>query len=170
MNTYTRQTIDNWKRNLILFLIIPIVLIGCIYINYGEIIDAIIAQQHITSGFFQLKTHLSFFQKEITPVPIMSLPIVVSTIGYYSVIFIYFLFLCWLILFAFSAYVKMYQRLGQELVILFEAAIITTVYIYSIIPGLDLWQSLVGGSVLVFVVIMLFLYWNYNRLLRNEKR
>lgn len=170
MNTYTQQTIIRWKKNLFILFLISLAIIGCIYINYGEIIDTIIVQQNIMLELFRLKTHFIIFRKEIALIPTNSLPIIVSTIGYYSVIFIYVLFLCWLMLFAFSSYIKMYQRLGQELFILFETIIITIVYIFSIIPGLNLWLAIVGGLVIISMIVLLFLYWFYNRLTRNEKR
>ncbi len=170
MNTYKTQTLDNCRKSLILFFLIPIILIGFIYINYGDIIEVIIRRQNIMSELFQLKTHLSIFQEKITTIPEKSLPIVVSTIGYYSLISIYFLFLGWLILFVFSSYLKLSQRMNQELIILFETVILSAIYIFSIIPGLVLWLTILGGLFLISVVIMLFLYWNYNRLIRNEKR
>lgn len=155
------NTINNYKRVLITLLTVPLILIGCIYISYGEVFDAIISQQLNSLKFYQLQTQLSIFNNEFLHVPLSSLPKTTESIGYYSVITIYILFLAWLLLFSISTYLKLSQRTGSKIIILLELSMILAIYIISISPNLNLWLSLIGYIIISVVLVMLSLYWVY---------
>lgn len=153
--------INNYKRSLIILLTVPFLLIGCIYISYGEIFDGIIMQHHSPLKFYQLHVHLAVFNDDFFQVPLRPLPQVTASIGYYSVIAIYFLFSGWLVLFAISSYLKLSQRLGSKIIILLETALIFAIFFISISPDLILWLSLFGYLIIAIVFVMLSLYWVY---------
>ena len=153
--------IYNYRRSLITLLTIPSILIGCIYISYGEVFDGIIMQQTYPLKFHQLHVHLAIFSGNFFQVPLRSLPQVTASIGYYSVIAIYFLFSGWLVLFATSSYLQLSQRAGSKFIILVESALILAIYIILISPNLNLWLSLIGYIIISVVVVMLSLYWVY---------
>ena len=153
--------IDNYKRSLITLLTIPIILIGCIYISYGEIFDGIIMQHHSPLKFYQLHLHLAVFNGDFFQVPLRSLPQVTASIGYYSVITVYILFSAWLMLFATSSYLQLTQRTGSKISIIVELSMILVIYIVSISPELNIWLSLFGYIIIAVVLVILSLYWIY---------
>ncbi|MCD4677064.1 MAG: hypothetical protein K8S18_13880 [Desulfobacula sp.] len=153
--------INNYKRSLITFLTIPLILIGCIYICYGEVFDGIKLQQTNPIKFHQLHVQLAIFSGDFSQVPLRLLPKVTASIGYYSVITIYILFSGWLILFTISSYLKLSQRVGSKIIILVETVLILAIYIISISPDLNLWLSLVGYLIISVVLLMQLLYWVY---------
>jgi hypothetical protein len=153
--------IHNYKRSLITLLSIPIILIGCIYISYGELFDSIIMQHHSPLKFYQLHVHLAVFNGEFFQVPLKPLPQVTASIGYYSVITIYILFFAWLVLFATSSYLQLTQQTGSKNSIIVELSMILTIYILLISPELNLWLSLIGYIIIAVVLVMLSLYWIY---------
>jgi len=153
--------INNYKRSLITLLTIPIILIGCIYISYGEIFDGIILQQANPLKFYQLHVHLAVFSGNLFQVPLKNLPNITASIGYYSVIAVYILFSAWVVLFATSSYLQLSQKTGSKFIILVESALILAIYIISISPDLNLWLSLIGYIIISIVLVMLLLYWLY---------
>ncbi len=155
------NTINNYKRSLITLLTIPIILIGCIYISYGEIFDGIIMQHHSPLKFYQLHVHLAVFNGDFFQVPLRSLPQVTASIGYYSVITVYILFSAWLVLFAISSYLQLSQRTGSKIIIIVELSMALAMYIISISPELNLWLFLIGYIIIAIVLVMLSLYWIY---------
>lgn len=155
------NTINNYKRNLITLLTIPLILIGCIYISYGKIFDGIIIQQSGSLKFYQLQVQLSIFQNEFSHVPLKSLPHITATIGLYSVIAVYFLYYVWLLLFTVSSYLHLSQQTGSKISILVELSMILVVYIILISPGLNLWFSIFSYVIIAIIFVMLLLYWVY---------
>jgi len=153
--------INNYKKSLISILTIPIILIGFIYISYGEVFDVIIAQQTNPFKFYQLHDHLSVFSIDSLQIPLRILPLTTTSMGYYSVISIYILFSGWLVLFAISSYLQLSQRTGSKISILFELSFLLLISIISISPKLNLWLCIFGFSIIVIVFVMLLLYWVY---------
>lgn len=155
------NTINNYKRNLITLLTIPLILIGCIYISYGKIFDGIIIQQSGSLKFYQLQVQLSIFQNEFSQVPLKGFPHLTAKIGFYSVIAVYFLFYVWLLLFTVSSYLHLSQQTGSKISILVELSMILVIYIILINPGLNLWFSIFSYVIIAIVFVMLLLYWLY---------
>ena len=153
--------INNYKRSLITLLTITLILIGCIYISYGEFFDNFFTTLNNPLKIYQLHTHLSILSGDLSPVSLSSLPQITASIGYYSVAFIYILFSGWLLLFATSSYLKLFQRVGSKIIILFELFILLAIYIISISPELNLWLSIIGYLIIAIVFVMLSLYWVY---------
>jgi hypothetical protein len=155
------NVIRNYKRSLITLLTIPLILIGSIYISYGEVFDAIIEEQNQPIKFYQLHVQLEIFQNYFSNAPLTFLPKTTALIGYYSVITIYILFLVWLVLFTITSYLKLSQRVGSKIIILLELSLILALYIFSISPDLSLWLTLTGYLIISIVFVMFLMYWAY---------
>jgi len=155
------KIIEYLRKNLLVLFVIPIILIGFIYIQYGDIFDGIILHHHNNLKFYQLHIQLAIFSGDFFQVPLRFLPQVTASIGYYSVTALYILFSLWILLFATSSYLQLSQRTGSKIGILVELFTIFTIYITSICPGLNLWLSIFGYFIITIVFIMLLLYWAY---------
>jgi len=153
--------INNYKKRLIFLLIAPVLLIGCIYISYGELFDPIIMQYHSLFKFCQLHVHLAVFNGEVFQSQLIPLPQVTVLIGYYSVISVYILFFVWQVLFAVSSYFQLSQQSGSKISIIVELSMILAIYILSISPELNIWLFLIGYIIIAVVLIILSLYWIY---------
>ena len=151
--------IKGWKRILNSLYIIPMVLVGCIYINYGEVFDSVLTQQNIISSFFELQTQLALFSNEFEQELLASLPKVVLNIGFYSIVLIYVLFIIWLIISTVSNYMKLSYGQGFKVLMLLEIITILTMFILFINPGLNLWLSLFVYLIIVFNVFLIVVYW-----------
>ena len=152
---------DSWKRNVIVLFTIPLILLGCIYIGYGEFFDALLADHNLSeTSIYQLNTQLSFFQNEISDAhEIIRLPEIVRNIGYNSVIAVYILLILWLISFSVSSYVKLTLGKGSKLLMLLELAFMTLVFTYSIKPGLSVVLYTLGYLLLFIFLLILVIYW-----------
>jgi hypothetical protein len=150
--------INNFKSLITLFPI-PLILLGYIYIFYGEVFDNAIIEHFNKLKLYQLQTQLSIFNNEVLHVPLKNIPKTTELIGYYSVIFIYIIFSAWLVLFSISTYLKLSQKVGFKFMILLELSLILSIYIFSISPGLNLWLFLIGYLIILAVLIILTLYW-----------
>lgn len=154
---------DSWMRiksvKLILLVIsiIPITIISCIYIGYGEIMESNIEGGTAFIRIHQLKMHYDFFKDLII------LPAVVKNLGYYSIVSLYSLYFIWFILSFTLAYKELSNHTGSTVIILFELITLATLFIYSINPGLNRWLSVLIFFLLIIYLIMTLLYWYYRR-------
>ncbi len=154
---------DSWRSNVIVLITIPIILLGCIYISYGELIDGIMADQnfHITS-IIELNTQLNIFQSGFaSSQPLGSMPEIVRVIGYNTVITLYILLLLWIVSFSVSSYVKLSNRKGSKFLMFIEILFMIVVYTYSVKPGISSLLSILGYLILSILLVILLMYWVY---------
>jgi hypothetical protein len=144
-----------YRRNLISLLSIPLILIGCIYICYGDVFDSVLLNNTGTSKIYQLYTHVLNFKSDLP------LPISVKSIGYYSIQFIYMLFSGWLISFLYSLYTRLSHRTGSMVDMLIELLLILFIYWFSISPGMNLWLDILIFLSITLGFILLFFYLLY---------
>jgi len=151
--------LDNLKRNALILLIVPLVLIGVINITYGEYYDAIIGLQYLEqTSIFQLHNQLRIFKNDI-PLSIGRLPLVVRDIGYYSVLVIYIFLVVWIVTFSISNYLKLIYRKGYKILMLLELLFMVVVFTYSVKPGMGLIFSMLGYLIFFMFLTILLFYW-----------
>ena len=96
--------LDNLKRNVVVLLLVPLILIGVINITYGEYYEAIIGLKDLEhTSIFELHNQLRIF-KNYVPLSTGRLPLAVRDIGYYSVLVIYIFLVVWIVAFSISNY------------------------------------------------------------------
>lgn len=161
MNSSINQ-INNWKRNLVPLLAIPIIILGFTYISYGNIFDKILSQQIISSRFFQLNTQLLIFKNEYDVIILDNLPLTVLKIGHYSVLLTYILFFFWILVYTISTYAYLAFRKGMKFLMLLELMAILAIFIYSVNPGLDMWISIAIYSIISVNFLILLAYFLYD--------
>jgi uncharacterized membrane protein len=110
-------------------------------------------------NFYQLQSQLKLFKYTLTDIPSNILPKITSSIGYYCIISIYILFSAWLGLFVISSYMQIDRKIGSKILILIELALISTIFVVSISPNLNLWLSALGYLILSSFTLLLALFW-----------
>jgi hypothetical protein len=156
--------IEYLRRNFLLFFLIPILLIGFIYIQYGGIFDNYFSESPEIGSYYHLQTQLMIFSSNI------NLPNTVKSIGHFTIIFIYITFGIWLISCLLSTYIHLSKQTASKIEILVELVILIFFYVTLIIPDSKIWISVIGGLLIITNLVLLFLYWNYERIIRNEKK
>lgn len=156
--------IDFLRNNLLLIFAVPIILIGFIYIQYGDIFDSYFSGNKEIVNFYHLRTQLMIFNSNI------NLPSTVKNIGHFAIVFIYIIFGIWLLSSLLSTYIHLSKQTASIIDILSEIALLFTCYFIFIMPGLNIWLSIVGVLLVTTILVLLFLYWNYERIVSNEKK
>lgn len=156
--------IEFLRKNLLLLFAIPIILIGFIYIQYGDIFNNYFFANNEMEGFCHLHTHLVIFSSDI------NLPCTVKNIGHFATVFIYLIFGIWLVSCLLSTYIHLSKQTASIIDILCETALLFICYFIFIMPGLNIWFSIVGVLLITTILVLLFLYWNYERMVSNEKK
>jgi len=153
--------LDNLKRNIVVLLIVPLILIGFINITYAQFFDAIIETQNLEqTSIFELNTQIRIFKDDFrVDLPNGNLPLAVRDIGYNSVFCIYILLLLWIVTFSISNYVKLSLRQGSKFLILLEILLMVVVYTFSVKPGMRFLFSLLGYLVFIMLLTILLFYW-----------
>lgn len=160
----TSNIIDFLRNNLLLFFAVSIILIGFIYIQYGDIFDNYFSANNELGARYHLQTQLMIFGSNI------NLPNTVKNIGYFSIVFIYIIFGVWLLSSLLSTYIHLSKQTASIFDILSEIALLYTCYFIFIMPGLKVWLSIIGVLLITTILVLLFLYWNYERIVSNEKK
>ena len=153
--------LDNLKRNIVVLLIVPLILIGIINITYAQFFDAIIEKQNLEqTSIFELNTQFQIFKNDFrVDLSKGNLPLVVRDIGYNSVFCIYILLVFWLASFSISNYVKLSLRQGSKFLILLEILLMVVVFTFSVKPGMGVLFSLLGYLIFLMLLTILLFYW-----------
>jgi len=156
--------IKSLRKNLLPLFAIPIILIGFIYIQYGAIFDNYFSANNELGGFYHLQSQLMIFGSNI------NLPNTVKNIGYFAIVFIYIIFGIWLLSSLLSTYIHLSKQTASIIDILSEISLLFTCYFIFIMPGLNIWLSMVCVLLISTILVLLILYWNYERMVSNEKK
>ena len=128
--------LDNLKRNIVILLTVPLILIGIINISYSEYYDAIIGlQKSESTSIFELHNQLRIFKNDIT-LSTGRLPLAVRDIGYNSVLIIYIFLMVWIVAFSISNYLKLSHRKGSKMLMLLELLFMVIVFTFFVKPGM----------------------------------
>ena len=150
------QILKNWKRSVLTFSLVPLILIGVIYIVYGPAFDSYFSETKLIKGFFILPFHLSFFSSN------NSLPFIVKIIGKTSIFYIYTTFLIWGLLFSLVSYIELSKQVAMKLNLLIELLLFTLVF-YNIFPFSKLFVfTFIGFLIILLDLTVIILYWIYD--------
>lgn len=157
------ETASKWKRAFLILSMIPIILIGIVYIVYGSIFNSLIVENTTLLDFFKLSNQLTLFSSEL------SLPIIVKSLCNFSIITLYIIFILWLCLHTIINYLKLSQHTGCKIDLIIELLIIALLY-FLIISPISIISYLLGCIILIINLALVVIYWIYQIKISNEKR
>lgn len=157
------ETASKWKRAFLILSMIPIILIGIVYIVYGSIFNSLIVENTTLLDFFKLSNQLTLFSSEL------SLPIIVKSLCNFSIITLYIIFILWLCLHTIINYLKLSQHTGCKIDLIIELLIIAILY-FLIISPISIISYLLGCIILIINLALIVIYWIYQIKDSNEKR
>ena len=154
---------SKWKRAFLILSMIPIILIGIVYIVYGSIFNSLIVENTTLLDFFKLSNQLTLFSSEL------SLPKIVKSLGNLSIITLYIIFLLWLCLHTIITYLKLSRHTGSKIDLIIELLIIAILY-FLIISPISIISYLLGCIILIINLALIVIYWIYQMKDSNEKQ
>ena len=157
------ETASKWKRAFLILSMIPIILIGIVYIVYGSTFNSLIVENTTLLDFFKLSNQKTLFSSEL------SLPIIVMSLGNLSIITLYIIFLLWLCLHIIITYLKLSQHIGCKIDLIVELFIIALLYFFIISPQ-NIISYLLGCIILIIDLALIVIYWIYEIKHNDEKR
>lgn len=149
------SSIQLWRRSLLTITLVPILLLGHLFINNAHIFDSKLDGQNSILQFFNLPYLLSQFDS------IDSLPTLHKFIGKICSGALIGLFYVWLILFTTNNYLKLSHQIGSKFYLLFELILISIVYVNFVTPS-SLIFSIAGFLIIGFNLALIILYWIYD--------
>lgn len=153
------EIINKWKHFFLLLSIIPIVLIGMIYIVYGDIINPLFVEKSSLIDFLKLSNQHALFSSEI------SLPFIVKSLGSLSTIMINTTFLLWL----FMHVIITSQHIGNKVGLVIELLIIASLYFLIISPK-SIIIYILGTIIIIADLALIASYWFNQIKTGNEKQ
>ena len=154
---------SKWKRAFLILSMIPIILIGIVYIVYGSIFNSLIVENTTLLDFFKLSNQLTLFSSEL------SLPKIVKSLGNLSIITLYIIFLLWLCLHTIITYLKLSRHTGSKIDLIIELLVIALLY-FLIISPISIISYILGCIILIINLALIVIYWIYQIKDSNEKR
>lgn len=154
---------SKWKRAFLILSMIPIILIGIVYIVYGSIFNSLIVENTTLLDFFKLSNQLTLFSSEL------SLPKIVKSLGNLSIITLYIIFLLWLCLHTIITYLKLSRHTGSKIDLIIELLVIALLY-FLIISPISIISYILGCIILIINLALIVIYWIYQIKISNEKR
>lgn len=151
------------KKTLLIIAIVPVIIIGSSYVFYGEAFDDYFSEHQFELNYYQLNENYKVFNSDI------QIPNVVKDIASDSLGLLYLLFGLWIILHLVTSYFKLSRNIDSKIAMTAESLVIFLIYIYLIMPGLSIWITTIGGVLIISNLILILLYWRYEKLARNEK-
>lgn len=148
------KALKNWKRSLLTFSLLPLILIGLIYINYGDVYNSFFSEGSSIRQFFILSSQLTVFNSNI------SLPFIVKILGKASIVYLFFTLLIWCLLFSFSTYIELSQQKAIKLNLLLELVLFTLIF-YYFISFANLYIFIIVSAIILFDLTVIILYWIY---------
>ncbi len=160
MNNYI-NLFKGYRKSLFILLVIPVIIISCIYINYGETIDLHLERNKTITKIYQLKTHYDIFKLDTEFSSMNPMPIIVMKLGYYSSIMYYILFFGWLLITAALTYLNLSFNKGSRSTMLLETFLLLVIFVIIVSPGLSIWLSILGFLIIAFLIAIILMYWFY---------
>lgn len=145
---------NNWKRTFFILSLVPIMLLGTIYIVYGEVFDPSFIDNNSITKFLKLGHQHSLFSSDI------ELPNIVKSIGVLLILTIRLLFLFWIVLFSIGSYSKLYEQMNSKLDSLLELIMICLIYFLFISPE-SILVYILGCLILILDLVLIIFYWIY---------
>lgn len=162
MNFITRYR--NWlNSNLLILFAFPILILVIIYINFGTIISAFLLNNPNLCKVWQLHSHILIFSSDIR------LPFNVKALGFNVTVFIYLLFWGLLLTNIYLCYNALSNNKGLKLEMVLKTILILAIYMFSIIPGLNIWLTIFGYLIIICTFSLISLYWMYKKSLNERK-
>lgn len=150
-------------EHIISLLLFPILIFVLLFTFYGSEFHNYIVNNPDKYKLYELTSIYTIF-KQIT-----YLPNHLRNLAFDLVIYSYVLFAGWLILFIYSCYYRLSRRIYNLNFIFLEFAILITVYVFTMSPGLPLTYKLLGYLTFLFLIVLCLIYCAYFKKIRHEK-
>ena len=157
----TIKHLENWKRNILVFSLIPIIIIALVNVYFHNLID--IAYQGDFSSLFSLKGQKLLFSSDI------ALSQYVNYISVSCINTFYLLITLWFILYSITNYLKLSSLSCFTIGAILELFVIVFLYFKFFLPT-NVLLVIMHIILLLFNLIMVVVYWYYQVKVENEKR
>ena len=142
-------------RNLIPFLVVPILIISMICIGYGEVINAFLKDHPELFKLYIIQNQISLFTSDI------DLPGHIKVLGYDSAVFILLLFEFWLVLNLIYSYYSLSRSAKSLVEVSLHTFLVIVLYVFVITPHLAFWMVFTGYIILSVNCVIILLYLLY---------
>jgi len=148
------QEINNWKKTLLILSLLPIILLGIIFITYAGSFDVFFANTKTLTGFFRLSNQLLLFNS------ITSLPLIITSIARISILWLYITAFIWMSIFSVTTYLKLSYQLDFKIKLTIELLLISYIYLFIVSPT-NIFLFILGCLILLANLVLIIFYWIY---------